>query len=212
VSFAAQMKEAIEAYADDLLATSPLVPVIANGGLTPRAMALYLESLRYLFVHSEANIKHAADVTAHPDLAAYFRQKAEEEQNHDRWAIADLERLPDEVKVGLSPADAIQQIVAKQGEWISDNPLLFAAYMQWAEYFSVYIGDAWLDALAINGYGRDQVTAIAKHLGPDQDHAETGFRELEKFVPDEATAAAMLGVINESGRIFAGLLVEMAEC
>lgn len=214
MSLASQMKDSIESYANDLKRTSPLSPIIANRAFTPRAMAVYLDSLRYLFAHTEQHLRIAAMVSESQgrlDLALYFRQKCNEEQSHDQWAIDDLKKLPAAVQAGVQPAKAIVDLVDLQARFIEEDPLLFAAYAQWTEYFSVYLGEEWLSALSDNGYQRENVTAIGNHLDVDQDHAATGFRELDGLARGFISDAAMLEAIDESGRVFALLCRELAE-
>src|SRR4051812_41186890 len=95
-TLSAQLKLAIEDWAHDLQRDG-LLQLAKRGELPPRAFGLYLESLRYLFEHSQQNLAVAAVAAqriGHPELAAYFERKAQEEQGHDRWAINDLSRLP----------------------------------------------------------------------------------------------------------------------
>jgi len=44
----------IECSANELRETSALAMLVRQGKITPRAIALYLESLRYLFSHSRS--------------------------------------------------------------------------------------------------------------------------------------------------------------
>lgn len=208
MSLAEQMRTAIEQYADELNRTSPLV----NKKLKPEAMALYLESLRYLFRYTERNLGWAASESSRLGLSAtaqYFEQKTREEHGHEQWAEDDLSKFP-EGTVRPAPANAIVELVAFQNRLVTAHPLLFAAYVQWAEYFSVYIGDTWLDQLAEKGYGRDRVTAIDKHLVTDRGHSAVGFAELDGLVAGHFPASAMLAVVRDAGQIFAGILHEMA--
>jgi pyrroloquinoline quinone (PQQ) biosynthesis protein C len=212
MSLAEQMKQAIERYATELAERTPIAGLCRRGELTPRAMALYLESLRYLFANSERNLVLAADrcdLLGRSELAQYFRRKSSEEQGHDRWAIADLARLPAAATDGVRPARAVVTLVELQAEFILNEPLCFVAYLQWTEYFSVYVGDMWLDALAMSGYPRAQVTAIYNHLETDRDHSATGFREIDALAQDFPRPRQLLEAVEKSGRVFEALLDEI---
>ena len=85
-SLSAVVKASVDAWTERLRTTSPLVRAAEQGELGPRSLALYLESLRYVFARSHANIVAAAaraDALQLPELAAYFRDKADEEIGHD---------------------------------------------------------------------------------------------------------------------------------
>ena len=53
------IKTSIDTWITQLRNESPLVHAAERGEVGPRALALYLESLRYVFAHSHANIRAA---------------------------------------------------------------------------------------------------------------------------------------------------------
>jgi hypothetical protein len=211
LSIAERMKQAIEVYAAQLGTKTQLAEIAQRGELTPRAMALYLESLRYLLQNTQRHLPLAAvrcEQLGRGRLAKYFRRKAGEEQGHDRWAIDDLSRLPAKAVAGIRPAPAVRALVDLQARFIQEEPLCFVAYLQWAEYFSVHVGDAWLDALAKSGYQRNQVSAIQNHLETDREHAAAGFSEIDELVEDR-DPALLLGAIEQAGSVFESLCNEI---
>lgn len=213
MSLAEELKQTIEEWSDGLIARSPITDVLRRGALTPRAMALYLESLRYLFECSERNLRIAAQRCADlgkGELAAYLSRKASEENGHDRWAIADLNKLPPTATDGIRPTPAVVALVQLQDEFIVAEPLYFVAYLQWTEYFSVYVGDLWLDALAMSGYERSQVSAIHNHLETDREHAAAGFREIDALARDFPHPEGLIDAVEKSGRVFEALLEEIS--
>jgi ferritin len=213
MSLAEELKQTIEDWSDGLVARSPITDVLRRGALTPRAMALYLESLRYLFEGSERNLRIAAErceSLGRKELAAYLRKKASEENGHDRWAIADLAKLPPSATAGIRPASSVVALVDLQTKFIMDEPLYFVAYLQWTEYFSVYVGDLWLDALAMSGYERTQVSAIHNHLETDREHAAVGFREIDALARDFPHPERLIDAVEKSGRVFESLLEEIS--
>jgi hypothetical protein len=212
MNLAEQMKESIERYANEVAECSPIAKLVLNGRLSSRAMALYLESLRYLFENTQRNLALAAarcDTLGRPALAEYLSRKAKEEVGHDRWAVSDLARLPAAATSGIQPARAVIALVELQVELIESDPLCFVAYLQWAEYFSVYVGDRWLDALAMSGYQRTQVTAIHNHLETDRHHAAAGFRELDALARDFPQPERLIDAVERAGRVFDWLLDEI---
>jgi len=189
-----------------------LAEIAQRGELTPRALALYLESLRYLLQNTQRHPSLAAvrcEQLGRGRLAKYFRRKAGEEQGHDRWAIDDLARLPAKAVAGIRPAPAVRALVDLQARFIQDEPLCFVAYLQWAEYFSVHVGDAWLDALAKSGFQRNQVTSIHNHLETDRHHAAAGFNEIDELSDGSADPALLLAAIDQAGSVFESLCNEI---
>ena len=108
-SLSTMVKASIDAWAEHLRTQSPLVRAAQQGELGSRSLALYLESLRYVFARSHANIVAAAEraqALQLPELCAYFRDKAAEEIGHDQWASNDLAQLPSRAVDGIRPAAA----------------------------------------------------------------------------------------------------------
>ena len=73
------LREVIERTANELRQTSALATLVKQGKITPRAIALYLESLRYLFSHSPALLRAAAqrsDALGRVGLGDYFRAQS----------------------------------------------------------------------------------------------------------------------------------------
>ncbi|HKU38917.1 MAG TPA: hypothetical protein VJR89_12240, partial [Polyangiales bacterium] len=202
---AAELRSAIEQWAEGLRRDSRLLGLAKAGKLPSRAFALYLESLRYLFRSSQQNLACAALAARrvqHEELAEYFERKAREEHGHDRWAKRDLAALPAAVGRELQPAPAIEELVALQRSLIDRHPLLMLVYALWAEYFTVLLGDEWLDALARSGYPREQVTAIAKHLDADRQHAALGFAEVDRLWHGQPERAQLVECVQRAGCVF----------
>jgi hypothetical protein len=201
-----ELRLAIEAWSSDLLRDGLLLQLAKQGKLPPRAFGLYLESLRYLFQHSHQNLVAAAGAAqriGHVELAAYLECKAHEERGHDQWATNDLSRLPTAAAHDLRPARAIEDLVALQRALIEQHPVYMLVYALWAEYFTVLLGDEWLDALSASGYGRGQVSSIAKHLDADREHAASGLAAVDTLWCGQPERALLLGVVERAGRIFA---------
>jgi hypothetical protein len=211
-SIAAHLRGSIEAWAESLRRESPLTTLARSGQFMPQGLALYLESLRYLFQQSELNLVRAAErsnALGLDELADYFLVKSREEKGHDGWAANDLAQLPRTVACGLQPAPAARRLVELQRELIEQHPLCFAAYALWAEYFTVLLGDEWLDALSAGGYARTQVTAIAKHVEADRDHAAVGFSELERLWHGEPRAELIFSAVERAQGTFEAFCQEI---
>ncbi|HKP59091.1 MAG TPA: hypothetical protein VJV78_20355 [Polyangiales bacterium] len=206
------LREMIERSANELRQTSALAMLVKQGKITPRAIALYLESLRYLFSQSPEIIRAAAqrsDALGRTNLGDYFRNKLSEEQGHDNWATADLARLPASITAGVRPAHAIVQLVELQRAMIARDPMCYAAYGLWAEYLTALLGAEWLAALAAFGYSREQLSAVANHLDADREHAARGFEEIDGLWQAEPSTTVVFEGVEEAARLFRGFCDEI---
>ena len=204
MSVTKQLKESIEGWANELR-ESPLRMLAQRGEITPRALCLYLESLRYMFQHTERNIALAASRCMElglTDFAGYFECKMREENGHDGWAKNDLARLPEGVTSGIRPSAAVLKIIELQRELIAKHPICFVSYIVWAEYVTVLLGDEWLAALAANGYSRDQLSAVSKHVDADREHAQRGFFEFDTLWNEQLEAEALFETMRAASRLF----------
>jgi hypothetical protein len=204
-TLATQLKAAIEHWVGELRSTTELGNLARQGKLSQRAVALYLESLRYLLHHSQRNLVIASATSKHSgdaELARYFAHKAGEENGHELWAIDDLARFPDGVVAGLKPSPAIVSLVELQRTLIDEHPVCFVAYCLWAEYFTVLVGDEWLDGLGQSGFERNRISSIDKHLATDREHAARGFDEIDRLWQGRPDRSAILAVVERAGRTF----------
>ena len=208
------VKSSIDSWATRLRAESPLTAAAERGELSPRALARYLESLRYVFTHSQANIRAAAvraDALQLTELADYFRAKSSEEQGHEQWAENDLQQLPRDAVRDIEPANACIALVALQEVLIDQHPLCFLAYTVWAEYLTASLGAEWLSLLANCGYDRSAVSAVAKHLEADADHAFEGFDALDRLWKGTPEAAEILAAVEHAERGFEAFCTEISQ-
>lgn len=212
ITLAAEIRTWIEDWSDELT-RSPLFRLTKAGKLTPRALAVYLESLRYLFKGSRESLMLAGERSSrlgYEAFALYFAHKVAEESGHDTWAIDDLARLPRNTAEGVEPASTIVALVALQRRLIAQHPMCFVAYAQWAEYFTVLVGDAWLEALEASGYARSGISAIAKHVEADRLHAANGFAEIDRLWEGQPDRATVLGALERAGCAFLSFCDEIA--
>ena len=206
------LREMIERSANELRQTSALATLVKQGKITPRAIALYLESLRYLFSHSPELLRAAAqrsDALGRAGLGNYFRAKVHEEQGHDNWASSDLARLPTSITAGIRPAQAVVQLVELQRAMIARDPMCYAAYVLWAEYLTALLGAEWLAALAAFGYSKEQLSSVAKHLDADREHAPRGFEEIDSLWQAEPSTRVVIEGVEDASRLFRGFCDEI---
>jgi len=209
---ASALQSSIDAWTDQLWQTSRLAQLTRQGKLPERALALYLESLRFIFKHSQANLVAAqarAEAVGAAKLARMFGDKAVEERGHDQWASRDLSGLKASAVLGIEPALASRRLVELQRELVEQHPLCFFAYALWAEYMTVRLGDAWLNALAINGYARTAVTAVSNHVEADRDHATAALHALDQMWDGQPEPALIFAAVERAQVLFEAFCEEI---
>lgn len=198
------LRSVIEPWAEKQL-QSRLALIARSGRLPPRALAFYLVGLRYLFASSQDTLRLATERSQQlgdDKLTRFFRRKTREEVGHDHWATEDLTHLPMTATQRLDPADGVKRLVELQKSSIANHPLCFVAYILWAEYFSILVGDSWLDALETSGYARTQVTAISKHLELDRDHAARVLQEIDALDDGTLEPQALVTTVERACALF----------
>ena len=207
------VRTSIDAWTERLWQQSNLARVTRQGALSQRALALYLESLRFLFHHSHLHLiaaQQRAETLGDAALATVFRDKAAEERGHDQWAMRDLSGLSEQSVRGVEPAVSSRRLVEFQRELITQrHPLCFFSYALWAEYLTVRLGDVWLGALACNGYARSAVSAVANHVEADREHAAAAFGMLDELWRGQPEKSLILRTVEEAQQHFEAFCEEI---
>jgi hypothetical protein len=210
-SIGVRLRGFIQAWSSDML-QHPLAQLARSGQLPAPALAAYLESLRLVFASSERSLPLALERSKQlgdPGLVGYFERKIPEELGHDRWAADDLQQLPATAKENLSALPSALRLIQLQRDLIADHPLYFVAYILWAEYFSVLVGDSWLDALESSGYARRQVTAVSKHIETDREHAAAVIQEIDTLWHGEPSQENIVHAVQRASQLFEAFCAEI---
>jgi hypothetical protein len=202
----------IDGWANGLLHDSDLGRLTQEGKFPPQALAVYLESLRYVFVHSHESTVAAA-VRARElelrDLSLHLLELAAEQRGREQWAARDLSKLPENAKHGLEPAAASCALVALQRDLSALHPMCFLAYAVWAEYLATLLGSQWLHLLATCGYERSELTAVARHIDASGDNALLGLAALDRCWGGVPSAPAILEGVQRAKRTFEEFCAEL---
>lgn len=212
-SLAGMLKAEIDAWGEKQR-QSQLIELARAGSLTPRAVALYLTSLKELFTQSQINLHRAAarsEELCLPKLVAYFRDKCHEEHGHEQWAASDLSKLPTAAADGVTPARGGLELAQLQRTLLDEHPLCFVVYAVWAEYLTVLLGDEWLDALAVCGYERDGLSAVSNHVEADRHHAAHGFDALDDLWEGQPGLETLMHSLERAERAFEAFCEEICQ-
>jgi hypothetical protein len=139
----------------------------------------------------------------------FFQRKTREEDGHERWPAEDLTHLSSTATHRLEPAHSVKGLVELQRASITQHPICFVAYTLWAEYFSILVGDSWLDALEASGYARTQVTAIAKHMDLDRDHAARVLHEIDELDTGALDSKEVIATVERACALFEAFCEEI---
>jgi hypothetical protein len=191
-----------------LLRQSPLLQQARAGRVTPAMVGRYLASIHYLLTQTPVHLALAQQRAAEhgrPALLRYFEQKLREEQDHHEWAEADQSRLADLFGDAAiqKPAQTMLALVRNTRAIIDRDPVLYLAYILFAEYFTVAIGPEWLGALDEHcGIPVSTLTAISHHVELDKHHVAEGCREMDVLVDDERLHEPLRHVLRDTMRHF----------
>ncbi len=181
-------KQTVEKYAAESLSRNPIYVLSAEGKLEPDQLKYYLQGIEFLIRHTPIYLKRAHEVAQarnQSKLADYFNHKFEEEQGHDAWARADMERVS---RAGATNGDvpvspAIQNLVMFLGNVIEEDPTLYVPYTFLAEYFTVLVGPTLVNSVTEKCGMGDCVTVVANHVHLDQAHVAEGLETFDEIVP-----------------------------
>jgi hypothetical protein len=209
------LRVAIEAYAARADNTNALLQYAARGRLTPAMLSKYLLHAQHFVAASPrllARVRERALEVGNEALAEYFADKLGEEEGHDQWAAQDRRRLEDRfgapAAADLSPA--ISAYLTFIEEIIERDPVLFLAYLLFAEYHIVLIGPKWLALVEERcNIPSSMLSIVGKHVELDKAHCVQGFDVVDRLVSDPALLGPMRAVVARSIDLFEGFCHEM---
>lgn len=195
------LTDRIEQFAGRIAAHRLLTRAQA-GAVTPACVARYLSSAHFLISHTVPNLelaREAAERSGLNGLAAYYRQKIDEERGHELWAKSDLGELTRRFGLGEAPAPcrAIEGLVAELKLMIPREPTSYLAYILFAEYFTVLMGPVWVRALEERcGVPPGALTVVSRHVDLDREHVTECRREMAELIgsADEPGLERMLAM------------------
>jgi pyrroloquinoline quinone (PQQ) biosynthesis protein C len=197
------LRKDIDEYAQ-ALRRSPLLEDAKAGRVTPAVVGRYLASIHYLLTQTPIHLALAQERALGHGRAAlvrYYQQKLLEEQGHHHWAEADQSRLAElfgEVAV-QNPAPTMIALVRNTRAIIERDPILYLAYILFAEYFTVVIGPEWITALDEHcGIPISALTAVSQHVELDKHHVVEGCREMDALVEDDRLLEPMRQALRET--------------
>jgi heme oxygenase len=190
---------------------TPLVASLMAGRISRDAYADYLCNVYAYAEHSAKVIALAASrcMNSHPELARYLLHHAEEEQGHDRWALADLADLGySEVQVNaVDPVPSCSAMIGFE-YFIAGyaNPVGLFGWLYVLEAMGDDLGSevaAKVDeALALGGQG---LRFIAGHGVADVEHTA----DITAQIGAHLTAPADLRAVTHVAEVIATLYVGM---
>jgi pyrroloquinoline quinone (PQQ) biosynthesis protein C len=207
----------IEAHAARVRMSNPLLRRAAAGENSPVAVELYLVTLRYMIANTPSHLDRARDrsrETGLDDLATYYREKLAEEDGHERWADHDLRVLRGHRKIVSqpSPVPAAIRLSAFLRRTIEKDPVLYLAYLLWAEYFTTLVGGEVIEHLVSRCHvPADALTCLANHVELDKEHTEENLDALDALVDEPRMLEPLRRVLDTSMALFDRMCEEIVE-
>jgi pyrroloquinoline quinone (PQQ) biosynthesis protein C len=216
MAISATLKLDIETYASRLRSSNRLFKRAQCGELTPGAIAGYVANLRFLVQHTDVNLKLArtrAEQLGRKKLAAFFEEKAHEEEGHDRWAEKDMVTLKTMFGVTSSaePARSIRDLLDYLRAMITEEPTQYLAYILFVEYLTVLMGPEWLRMLEERcGIPASAMTVVGNHVALDKEHVAKGLQEIDLLVEDGQQVDGLRRALRTSMEYFEGFCDEIS--
>ena len=210
------LKTTVEQLAVGSCRSNLLWQYALDGRATPRMVASYLESLKYMVGSTApclARARDSARALGNFDLARFFEEKLAEEVGHDDWARADIAALDASNGVAVGdPVEGIVDLIAFTRDTIDRDPELYLAYMFWAEYMTTLVGGEFSRALVHRcGIPKQALTCLDRHVELDLAHADEGMDMLDRFVTDPRKVDAMRAVVTTAAGLFDRACGQMVE-
>jgi len=201
------LRREIEAHAARVISDNPFLRCAREGEISPDTMGRYLASLHFAIARVPELLERAREralATAQGALAEYFAEKHREEEGHHRWAESDLRVLCASFDVrDLRVAPAIEELVGFQVEIIDEDPILYLAYVFWAEAFTTLAAGELVRALVERcGVPSTALTCLARHVDLDRAHSDDDLRVLNELAGDAGLLPRMLGVLDRTMALF----------
>jgi hypothetical protein len=210
------LRRDIDTYADDLR-KSPLLIAARNGSVTPKMVGSYLASVQVLLEHTPVHLRYArerADQLGLSRLVAFFDEKMQEEQDHDRWAAGDQERLAESfgTLARQKPLPSIRRVLENTERAIERSPYEYLAYILFAEYLTVVLGPEWVQALVDCGVPREALSAITQHAELDKDHVVDDCHVIDSLIEDVSLLDSLRGTLRTTMARFSDFFDAVHAC
>ena len=207
----------IEAHAERVRQRNPFLLKAAAGQVSPVEVERYLVTLHYMIARTHPNLVRARERAREAGLVAlegYYAEKLREETGHDRWAEHDLEvlRRSSGATGRCEPVPAAEELDAFLSATIDRDPVLYLAYVLWAEYFTVLAGGELAQHLVgACDIAPEALTCLVKHVELDKDHTEENLDVLDALVADPQMLDPLRQVLLESMGLFDRLCAQVVE-
>ncbi|MBC7530522.1 MAG: iron-containing redox enzyme family protein [Oligoflexus sp.] len=184
---AERVKKQTEVYANFLEKEEPFNIQMNSGVLSAESYANFLFNIEYLIKHTPIHLNLALKKTEdNPELHEYFRNKFDEEQGHDEWAIEDRKKVMKKIdSVTFFPQVSLEmwRYVRELEAVIDRDPRLYLTYIFYTEYLTVLVANRMKIGLVKCGFGDDPVEVLTKHAELDVHHTAEGMEAIKTFLP-----------------------------
>jgi hypothetical protein len=201
---ATALRAEIDDYARRMRRSNPLFLKAEDGSFSRDHLMAYLRSIHGLVWHTPVFLLRARDRArelGQDALAEHYEAKRLEEHGHDEWAENDIASVSSAARARLSPevAPTMDELLEYLRSTIDRDPTLYLAYILFAEYLTVLLGDEWLALLDANcGIPRSSMSVVGNHVDLDKEHVEHALDQIDDLVDDPHKLAQMRAVLGET--------------
>lgn len=183
-----------------IAAAEPAAPSIEEPPLTARRWAWNLVSQWHCAHHSLAvwpEVIERFEAMSRRDLAEFARQKLEDEQGHDQFALDDLTALGYDAEAAvreIRPAPTVTAALEYAERCVQgENPVELLGYMYALERRVLNLDSEWLEALAaVLPAGVDAASGVRIHSSDlDLEHVDEGITFFTRLPAPDRTAIAV---------------------
>lgn len=189
MSFVEVCKSKLDAFCDDLEASSPMFLAAAAGELQPQQLANLLISTHVLISNTPGFMTAAIekiDANRYASMLAYYRGVKRDEDGHHKWSERDIANVSNKYGVTTPRVSKhVPEFVKYQYDLIDTNPILHLGHIICTEYFVARSGQRFADNLLTKcSYPKDCISVIYNHAMLDPQHAAESLEAAEGLERD----------------------------
>lgn len=189
------LKEEIQNFSQYMLSDSPLFSGAKKGKITKDIILRYLSNINYLVEHTPIHLKNAISSSrkiSNSALEEYYRDKFIEEQGHNLWAEKDVHSFGKNA-IDFDLCSSMLNLTEYLNQITTKDPVAYIAYPLFAEYFTVLVGEPWLNDLETYcGIPKSQMSVVGNHVELDKHHVAHDFEHIEQIPLSDADRAKVL--------------------
>lgn len=190
------LKKKIEHICVDLYEAHPWF-IQARSGETKKGQVFrYLRDVHFILSQSTRHLlvaAHTARKENRAELSKFFLEKIKEEEGHEKWAAADIQKMGQSIENGFDRTEAANDLMEFIDLLVTEYPRGYLLYVCLVEYLTVSAGAMWIkDVVNQCGLDPNGLSVIGNHVILDKDHVDGDYEVIiREFIDDNDVAIAV---------------------